>query len=238
VSAIATARSERGRPPAVVSRAVLGLLIERPAYQYQLASQIEQRIGPGWRNLSGQVSHAIKSFEEAELIRRVEREDLDSDARTVYEITDAGVAEFTAFLDRDHAIKLPRRPIQVQLAFAGKAQLPEVLERLDSYERGCAELLAEVLATYQRAVAHDARLLRADNLLLRLSLSADLAHLEAELGWAKHARETVSWLMAEDAVWPGQRASVREQAARESLFERLARDRPAGRRVDGADEGE
>lgn len=70
---------------------------------------------------------------------------------------------------------------------------------------------------------------RADQVFLRLGLSADVAHLECELGWAKHAYETVSWLLTEDAIWPpehGRAGASKEardrQRARDELFGRIA----------------
>jgi DNA-binding PadR family transcriptional regulator len=202
---------------------VLGLLIERPAYQYQLTSRMEQRMGPGWGELSGQVSQAVKSLEEADLIRRVDPGEDGSDTPTFYEVTKAGVSEFACFLKEDLRVKLQRRPIQVQLAFAGKAHLPDVLDRLDAYEGDCARLLGEVMGIYNQTAPQHGYLLRADNLLLRLSLGADLAHLEAELGWARQARELIEWLIRqEDAVWPSSSGSAPEQQARATLFTRLA----------------
>ncbi len=205
-------------------QAVLGLLMERPSYQYLLTDRMEERMGPGWTGLSGQVSQVIRTLQKEGLIRPVEHgEDAPgSDRPRHYEITDDGISEFESFLDKDAPVKLPRRSIQVQLAFAGKARLERVLERLDAYERECTRRLEELMGRYQ-AGGFD-RPLRADRLLLRLSLSADLGHLEAELNWARQARETVSWLMTREAVWPSSREAARTaaQQARHDLFARLA----------------
>jgi hypothetical protein len=70
---------------------------------------------------------------------------------------------------------------------------------------------------------------RADHVLLRLGLSADIAHLKGELGWAKHAHEMISWLLTQDAIWPSThgRSGASQQTldrlnAREELFGRIA----------------
>ena len=79
--------------------------------------------------------------------------------------------------------------------------------------------------------------MRADHLLLRLNLSADVSQLEGELRWARHAREMLSWLAGHEAIWPseGERAepmaqcSSRERAgaqARRELFGRMAGSQP------------
>jgi hypothetical protein len=69
---------------------------------------------------------------------------------------------------------------------------------------------------------------RADHILLRLNLSADIKQLEAELEWAMHAREMVLWLLDRDAIWPSEheRADALSEdernAARAELFSRMA----------------
>jgi hypothetical protein len=71
---------------------------------------------------------------------------------------------------------------------------------------------------------------RADYVLLRLNLSADIFQLEGELRWAKQARETVSWLLAEDVVWPAARGrteatsdlELERRGARAELFGRMS----------------
>ena len=69
-------------------------------------------------------------------------------------------------------------------------------------------------------------LLRADHLLLRLNLSADIYTLEVELRWAQEARELLAWLaVQEHAVWPSQAGSGSGPAganARTRLFTRIA----------------
>jgi hypothetical protein len=53
--------------------------------------------------------------------------------------------------------------------------------------------------------------------------------LEGELGWARHARERISWLLEQDAIWPSAQRhswasedSRARQSARAELFGRLA----------------
>ncbi len=41
--------------------------------------------------------------------------------------------------------------------------------------------------------------------LLRLSITADVFQLEAELKWARHAREMLSWLASQEDAWPAPR---------------------------------
>ena len=80
---------------------------------------------------------------------------------------------------------------------------------------------------------------RADDELLGSNLSADIAHLEGELVWAKYARDRVTWLLSQNAIWPSMhersRATTEEarerREARTELFGRIAaKQNPAAER--------
>jgi DNA-binding PadR family transcriptional regulator len=210
-------------------QAVLGLLAERPGYQYQLADRLQQRLGPAWAVNSGHMSQIVKTLARDGLIERVDDAgDRVPDTRKVFAITEEGVAEFQRGFEQDTAVRLPRRPLLVQITFAGPERLRAALTKIDAYERECAERIQEVMRAHQ-AVPPDGSLLRADHVLLRLNLSADVAALEGELGWTIHAREMISWLLTRtDAVWPSShdKATVGhtpEHLARSALFARIAR---------------
>ncbi|HTB50817.1 MAG TPA: PadR family transcriptional regulator [Solirubrobacteraceae bacterium] len=206
-----------------VKHAVLALLAERPSYQYQLADQMEQRMGPGWAVNSGQVSTDVRALVSAELIRIVSGADDPSGNRTIYELTDQGSAELERFFSADTPpVRLSRRSIQVQITFAGKERLPDLLTKLDARERQCMARLGELMETHQESAPPAGALLRADNVLLRVNLSADLNHLEAELSWVRHAREMISWLITkEKAIWPSASNARRDASSRERQRPRL-----------------
>ncbi|HTB50283.1 MAG TPA: PadR family transcriptional regulator [Solirubrobacteraceae bacterium] len=211
--------------------ALLGLLLDRPAYPYQLADQLKLRLGPAWKVNSGQLYQTIKALEKDGLIERVHETSPDHEHRHVFEITDEGVVEFERFFDQSSdAVRLCRRPLLVKITFAGPQRLEEALTKVDAYERECVERLAET-ARLREELPADGSLLRADHLLLRLNLSADIFQLEGELRWAAHAREILSWLADQEAVWPGERersdADVEGRRrdrgnARRELFGRIA----------------
>lgn len=211
--------------------ALLGLLLERPAYPYQLADRMTQRLGPSWKVNSGQLYQTVKSLEKDGLIERVPGP--EHEERHVFEITEQGVLEFERFFSTAlEGVRLSRRPLLVKITFAGPAKLAEALEKLDAYEQECARQLAHA-ARRRDELPQDGPLVRADHLLLRLNLSADVSQLEGELRWARHAREMLSWLASRDAIWPSERDRAgsktreggREAAgakARRELFGRIA----------------
>lgn len=211
--------------------ALLGLLLDRPAYPYQLADQLKLRLGPAWKVNSGQLYQTIKGLEKDGLIERVQGTSPDHEHRHVFGITEQGILEFERFFDQaPDTVRLSRRPLLVKITFAGPQQLEEALAKVDAYERACAERLTETARLHEELPA-DGPLLRADHLLLRLNLSADIFQLEGELRWAGHAREMLSWLAGRDAVWPGERersepgGALRRPdggSARRELFGRMA----------------
>lgn len=222
--------------------AVLGLLLERPGYQYQLAARLAERLGPAWVVNSGHMSQMVKGLARNGLIERVDDAgDRAPDTRQVFAITEKGADEFQRGFDQDTAVRLPRRPLLVQITFAGPDRLQDALAKIDAYERECTALIQQVMRAHQD-VPSDGSLLRADHVLLRLNLSADLAHLEGELGWAMHAREMISWLQTRGAIWPSSHdkpsvGSTPEQLARTALFARIARA-DQDTRSSGKDQGE
>jgi DNA-binding PadR family transcriptional regulator len=209
--------------------ALLGLLLDRPAYRYQLGDRLQERLGPAWAINSGQLYQTTKRLEEAGLIERVDSATEDQD-RDIFAIADDGADEFERWFEESKSgVRLLRRSLLVKIALAGPRRLKGALEQIDAYERDCAARLKE-LSTKQENISLGGHRVRADHVLLRLGLSADISHLEAELGWARHAHEMVSWLLTQDAIWPSarERPSVPakktddRQSAREELFDRIA----------------
>lgn len=206
--------------------ALLGLLLDRSAYPYELADRLQHRLGPAWQVNSGQLYQLVKGLERDGLIERVEGQ-REHEERHVFAITEAGVGEFERwFTQTADPVRLCRRPLLIKITFAGPGRLQEALAQVDAYELECATRLREI-ARLRENVPDDGTLVRADHLLLRLNLSADLLQLEGELRWARHAREMVSWLAQRDAVWPAQERPAQERPAddtRRELFKRMAED--------------
>jgi len=214
--------------------ALLGLLLDRSAYPYQLASRLQERLGPAWDVNSGQLYQTVKAMEKEGLIERVHDASAERDDRHVFSITEAGVSEFERFFEQSpEPVRLYRRPLLVKITFAGPEHLEQALAKIDAYEAECATRLSQI-ARLREEVPADGPLLRADHLLLRLNLSADVFQLEGELRWARHAREMLSWLSSRGAVWPSGRGrgdaehESERDAARRDLFGRMAGSEPSG----------
>lgn len=212
---------------------LLGLLLDRPAYPYQMADRLEQRLGPSWRVDSGQLYKTVKVLERGGLIGRVDdpAENPAPDNRTerhVFAITQRGIEEFERWFEQTRdPVRLPRRPLLAKITFAGPDRLARTIAKLEDYERESAERLSETTGMRDALPSIAQELLRADHLLLRLNLSTDIFALECELRWAKEAHEVLTWLSQQDrALWPNGSAPDGRKvgaSARSQLFTRIAR---------------
>lgn len=211
--------------------ALLGLLLQGFSYPYQLADRLEARMGPSWLVDSGQIYKTIKQMEELGLIEPVNRAGEDRDVRRrFFAITERGTEEFERWFQAttDRA-RLPRQPLLLKITLAGPKRLNEALKQIDAYELDCTTCLKEILRTREE-IPHQGVQVRADQMFLRVNLGADIAHLEGELKWARDARDVISRLLSQKAIWPSipERTSAspertpHPEGAREELFDQMA----------------
>lgn len=72
-----------------IRTALLAALAEGPGHGYELMQRLEEKSGRAWRPSPGSVYPTLQMLEDEGLVRSVERDD-----KRVYEITDAGRAEY------------------------------------------------------------------------------------------------------------------------------------------------
>ncbi|HTU79244.1 MAG TPA: PadR family transcriptional regulator [Solirubrobacteraceae bacterium] len=208
--------------------ALLGMLLDRgESYPYELVDRLASRLGPAWNINSGQASQIFRALERDGVVERVERPGQSRDRRQIYRLRPAGAEEYERWFSKT-AVPVPRsrRPLMVKLALAGPDRLQAAHELIDAYERACAAHLNDVKLE-RSEVPNEAPYVRADHVLLRLSLKADIIQLEGELRWAKEAHEVIGWLLEREVMWPSARerqdaASEAARRARKRLFGRMA----------------
>jgi DNA-binding PadR family transcriptional regulator len=212
--------------------ALLGLLLEGPAYPYQLADRLKARLGPAWTVNSGQVYTAINNMEREELIELVRKTTESRDKRRrFFSITSSGTSEFERWREAESGgVRLHRRPLLVKITFAGPEHLKELLGEIDLYERNCTTRLHEFLEARDQ-IPPQRGPVRVDHVMLRMNLSADISVLEGELQWTRNARDMLRWLPEqEQAIWPSRadpatttpRKTHDRQGARAELFKKMA----------------
>ncbi len=125
--------------------ALLGLLLHRPAYRYQLGDRLQKRLGPAWKINSGQLYQTIKRMQEDGLIERIDDAADDQDERHVFAITVAGADEFERWFEEGTGgARLLRRPLLVKITLAGPERLESALKQIDAYEQECAARVKEL----------------------------------------------------------------------------------------------
>lgn len=125
-----------------VKYAVLGLLIERPGYGYELIQRLGQRIG-GWQPSMTVVYPTLRSLSQDQLIRR--RDEPASHRSVVwYEATEAGVAEFHEWMHAPSELAPVREELMVKVALAQIPDLPRVIELTRELEQECLDRLVEL----------------------------------------------------------------------------------------------
>ena len=131
-----------------VKHAVLGLVIERPGYGYELIQRLEQRI-EGWRPSETAVYPALRSLRAEGMIRAREA---TADGGVVsahrgvvwYEATAVGRDEFRAWVRAPTDLAPQRDPFWLKVAFASPEDLPWLVELARELESACLERMAEL----------------------------------------------------------------------------------------------
>jgi DNA-binding PadR family transcriptional regulator len=132
-----------------VKHAVLGLVIERPGYGYELIQRLEQRI-EGWRPSETAVYPALRSLRAEGMIRARDATTADGGVVSAhrgvvwYEATDAGRAELRAWVRTPSDLAPQRDPFWLKVAFASPADLPWLVELARELESACLERMAEL----------------------------------------------------------------------------------------------
>jgi DNA-binding PadR family transcriptional regulator len=178
--------------------AILGLVIERPGYGYQLAQRLEERFGSSAFAPSG-VYSALDQLSRDEFVRaagemgggRARR----AAPRTIYEATDEGVEHFEAWMLGSSPTPPLRDELHMKIALSRPSNLPRLIELVYGQELACMgrlhdlKLLSE--AESNGHVQEWSRLMRI------LSRDAEIALWKARIEWLQSARELLERLHAE-----------------------------------------
>jgi len=199
----------------VVNWALLGLIIERPSYAYELARRFE-RTYDGAIALSS-VSHiytALATLREREFIEDVPLEGRGTRSKRRYRASGRGFEEHARWLigsvGEDHC---HQRILIVQLG--ALARYPErAIAVLDSYEQACvAEMSGAPVAGEEEQGPGVIRL------VARLAREETQLRVSAKLAWVQYVRDEFTRLAQEPVV--------RAPARRQALPQRATRARRA-----------
>jgi DNA-binding PadR family transcriptional regulator len=167
----------------LVNWALLGLVIDRPSYAYELAQRFERTYENALALSS--VSHvyiAVGALQERGLVEEIAGTRSGRQPKPHYRATEKGMREYTDWLVEQIGEDRQRQRLFV-LQLAALARRPEVaLEVMDRYEKRCLAEAAKTPLRGEEPAGHSAlaaQLLTEEN---RLAAGAKLA-------WVQYARE-------------------------------------------------
>jgi len=187
-----------------VNWAVLGLVIERPSYGYELFQRLERRYGGVLDPPISQIYAALNALERAALIEPLLAEEraLEPDdglrpaakrqPKVHYRATASGARAFREWV----AEQMREDPRHVELlrriagtAAAGVDRIGTMRDLVDAYERACVEEASMLPLPPQRDGVTPAA--AAGELVERLVLAARRGLLDAHFAWIAYARKEI-----------------------------------------------
>lgn len=176
-----------------VTGALLGLLLERPGYGYELAQRLNERMGPSWKLTPSSIYSVLERLEADQLVRRTVKDMPGRQRqreRIMFHATDAAAEAFEEWLARPARKEPIRTELLAKIAVARPGDAARLLESLDEYERECRVFLKG--ADEQRVIDAEGPGRRPWNALLSevIETAAD-QQLRAELEWVEFARRRI-----------------------------------------------
>jgi DNA-binding PadR family transcriptional regulator len=176
--------------------AVLGLLLERRGYGYELVQRLSERLGPAWQLTPSSVYAALDQLESGGLISPVPPDrppegiaERQKSRRVVYEITEAGRHVFAKWIIQPaHRQEPIRSELHLKLAFARPSDVDGLLSTLLHEER----LLQMLTRDCEDLAVSDIRGCRAwEYRKASMVRGGAVARLQADLRWIATAREAL-----------------------------------------------
>jgi DNA-binding PadR family transcriptional regulator len=176
-----------------VKHAVLGLLIERRSYGYELLQRLRERLGPTWELHATSVYKALDALEADNLVRSsLHASPSDAPGRgtrrgglVIYEPTDEAPAALRTWLLRPVERRQPiRDELHLKLAVVRPEDVVALLEVLD-HEESIARRL------WRESVTEDPELLSGPAAVVR---TATAARVQSELSWIRAVRSALEEL--------------------------------------------
>jgi DNA-binding PadR family transcriptional regulator len=177
--------------------AILGLVIERPGYGYQLAQRLEERFGSSSFAPSG-VYSALDQLSRDKFVRAAGEMGPGparrSAPRMIYEATDQGISHFEAWILGSSPTPPLRDELHMKIALCRPGNLPRLIDLVYGQELACVGRLHELTQNSERErIAGDRedwpRLMRA------LAKDAEIALWRARIQWLQSARELLAGLV-------------------------------------------
>jgi DNA-binding PadR family transcriptional regulator len=159
----------------VVREVLLALLAKEPSHGYQLRARLQLALGPLAEALNaGQVYVTLNRLEKADLVSSQRIGQADRPDRKVYELTAAGRARVTEWLEDTSWPKPAPAEFHLKLVAAAAAGLADPVRLVDAQRH---ELLAGLAAAQRAALAEP------NDSVAALLLEGVVLRLQADLRW-------------------------------------------------------
>jgi DNA-binding PadR family transcriptional regulator len=172
--------------------AVLGLVIERPGYGYDLARRLEERCGSwGWER-SG-VYGALDQLARDGHVRSEKAKGSSASCRSapraIYESTPAGVDYFREWILRSSSPSPVRQELDLKILFSGPELLPRLIEQTWAQEQVCMDQLRALTGAMPASAPRgDASWQVLAPILQR---DAEIKLLQVRVEWLQNARKVM-----------------------------------------------
>ncbi len=190
---------------------ILGLVIERPGYGYQLAQRLEERFGSSSFAPSG-VYSALDQLSRDEFVRVAGGMRDGSDRRVaprmIYEATEKGVRHFDSWMLGSSPAPPLRDELHMKIALCRPRNLPRLIDMVYGQQLACHARLRDLerMSSTECAGAADER--EWPRLMRGLSRDAEIASWKARIEWLQSARELLEGLR-EQSLEPSARRAHR-----------------------------
>jgi DNA-binding PadR family transcriptional regulator len=179
--------------------AVLGLVIERPGYGYQLAQRLEERFGCSGFAPSG-VYSALDQLTRDDFIRSAGEMGAGparrGAPRTIYEATEGGVDHFETWMLGSSPTPPLRDELHMKIALCRPHNLEPLIEMVYGQELACVGRLGDIKRIAEAEPADSQEWPRLMRVLAR---DAEVAFWNARIEWLQSARELLERLRGEPA---------------------------------------
>jgi DNA-binding PadR family transcriptional regulator len=177
--------------------AVLGLVIERPGYGYDLARRLEQRFGSSAFAPTG-VYSALDQLSSEALVRSAGKQGEGGNERaaprTIYEATPKGIDRFEQWMLGCSSLAPVRDELYMKIALSKPHNLGRLIELARVQEEDCLARLQELKRPFSRARGGPRAWPEVAVLLVR---DAEIKQLQARVEWLQKARTIMDKLSAQ-----------------------------------------
>ena len=180
--------------------AVLGLVIERPGYGYQLAQRLEERFGAwGWQG-SG-VYGALDQLARDGYVRPLREKGSGATRRgaprVIYESTPEGIDFFDDWISRSSAPSPFRQELDLKILFSGPELVPRLIDQTWAQEQTCIHDLRALTARTRTVAVHPRSSWREVSGVLQRD--AEIKLLQVRIEWLQDARRAMKEILDRSA---------------------------------------